>query len=389
MAMGPLLLALMRWALLRWALLSRGLGALALLGAWVAVLGACAAAPSNAWTELSLPGPATRLLRDAVACGGRWYVVGGRAGPDGETSPAAWDSADGHTWRGVTLAPLPGSYYGPRSVLYAVACAGDRIAAIGARSGGVHGNPRISTWYQRPDGSLAEAAASFETYGGSTAVDVGRVAGGPSGFLLAGNRTSGAAAWLSADGTSFRLFENAPGLAHGFARDGAVLAGRFVLVGSLGDAPAAWSSADGTSWQRADVPAGDDGGAASQRADVPDAGGFAELQRVVPVGTRLVAVGRRGDTFGAWLGPERAAVAGRWTAAGRFGEADVAGIRSLTVAGGRLYAAAGGLWRSVDGGRSWLTVITPRGAKPLSAVAARDDHVLLIAGDRAWLARGV
>jgi hypothetical protein len=333
----------------------------------LALLGACAGGPGNAWTELSLPGPGARLLRDAVACGGHWYVVGGRSGPDGETSPAAWDSVDGRTWRSLTLAPLPGSYYGPRSVLYAVSCAHDRIAAIGSRGGGAHGNPRVSTWYQRPDGSLAEAAATFETYGGGTAVDVGRIAGGPSGFLLAGNRTSGAAAWLSADGTSFRLFENAPGLARAFARDGAVLDDRFVLVGSLGAAPAAWTSADGASWRRAEVPDGD---------------GFEELQRVARLGARLIAVGPRGATYGAWSGPD-------WAAAGRFGRADPTGVRSLTVAGKRLYAVAGGLWRSVDGGRSWLTVITPRGARPLSAVAGRDDHVLLIAGDRAWIAHGV
>src|SRR3954447_20594620 len=158
------------------------------------LVGACASVP-NAWTELSLPGPDSLLLRDAVACGGHWYVVGGRAAPDGETSPAAWESAGGRSWRSLTLAALPGSYYGPRSVLYAVACANGRIAAIGSRRGGGHGKPRGRTWYQRPDGSLAEAAAPFETYGGDTAVDVGRIAGGPSGFLIAGNRTGGAAAW--------------------------------------------------------------------------------------------------------------------------------------------------------------------------------------------------
>jgi hypothetical protein len=340
-----------------------------LLRALVALvlLGACGSAPPNAWREMSLPGPGTRLLRDAVACGGHWYVVGGRAAPDSETSPAAWDSTDGRTWRSLTLTPLPGSYYGPRSVLYAVACANGSIAAIGSRSGGAHGNPRISTWYQRPDGSLAEAAAPFETYGGDTAVDVGRISGGKAGFLIAGNRTSGAAAWLSADGVRFRLYENAPGLAHAFARDGVVLDGQSLLVGGFGEAPAAWTSVDGSSWQRADVPAEP---------------GYEELQRVVQLGTGLVAVGPRGDTFGAWRGPQ-------WTAVGRFGKPDATGIRSLTVSAGRLYATADRLWRSVDGGRSWLTVTTPRGASPLSAVAGRDGGVLLVAGNRVWLAHGV
>ena len=332
----------------------------------LALVGACASVP-NAWTELSLPGPGSRLLRDAVACGGHWYVVGGRSTPDGETSPAAWESADGRTWHSLTLAALPASYYGPRSVLYAVACANDRIAAIGSRSGGAHGNPRISTWYQRPDGSLAEAAAPFETYGGDTAVDVARIAGGRSGFLIAGNRTGGAAAWLSPDGRRFRLIENAPGLAGAFARDGAVLDGRLVLVGGLGDAAAAWTSTDGNSWRRTGVAV---------------EGDYAELQRVVRLGADLIAVGPRGDTFGAWRGPA-------WTAVGRFGKPGPTGVRSLTVADGRLYAAADGLWRSIDGGRSWLTVTTPRGASPLTAVAGSDDHILLIGGNRAWLAHGV
>jgi hypothetical protein len=333
----------------------------------LALVGGCAAVP-NAWTELSLPGPGGRLLRDAVACGGHWYVVGGRSAPDGETSPAAWESADGRSWRSLTLAALPDSYYGPRSVLYAVACANDRIAAIGSRRGGAHGNPRVSTWYQRADGSLAEAAAPFETYGGETAVGVGRIAGGRSGFLLAGNRTGGAAAWLSTDGRSFRLIENAPGLARAFARDGAVLDGQLTLVGSLGDAAAAWTSADGSSWERTGV--------------AVEGGGYAELQRVVRLGADLIAVGPRGETFGVWRGPA-------WTAVGRFGTPDPIGVRSLTVADGRLYAATDDLWRSTDGGRSWLAVTGPRGASPLAAVAGNGAHLLLVGGDRAWLAHGV
>ena len=327
------------------------------------LVGACASAPGNAWTEAALPGPGPHVLRDAVTCGGQWYVVGGRPGP----GPAAWTSNDGRAWRSLPLTALPGSYYGPRSVLYAVACANGRIAAIGAGGGGAHGNPRTSTWYQRADGSLAEAAAPFETYGGDTAVDVGRISGGAAGFLIAGNRTGGAAAWTSPDGARFRLFENAPGLSRAFARDGAVLDGQLLLVGSREDAPAAWISADAVSWQR---------------ADLPDEDGHQELQRVARVGPDLVAVGPRGDTYGAWRGPD-------WTAVGRFGRPDATGIRSLTVSAGRLYAAAGHLWRSDDGGRSWLTVTTPRRAGPIAAVAGHDGAVLLVAGHRVWLARGV
>jgi hypothetical protein len=116
---------------------------------------------------------------------------------------------------------------------------------------------------------------------------------------------------------------------------------------------------------------------------MPVEGGYAEAQRVVRAGSALIAVGPRGDTFGAWRGPD-------WTAVGRFGKPDATGLRSLTVSRGRLYAAAAqSLWRSDDGGRSWLTVTTPRAAHPLSAVTANDGGLLLLAADRAWLAHGV
>jgi len=340
------------------------------------LVAACASTPASSWAEVALPGAAPRIVRDAIECGGRWYVVGGWKGTDGETGPAAWDSIDGVTWRSLTFSPLPDSFYGPSNVLSAVACANGKIAAIGARSGGAHGNPRVSTWYERSDGVLAEAPATFETYGGGTAVALGRISGGPSGFLIAGNRTSGAAAWLSADGKAFQLFENAPGLAGPgtVAQDGAVMARQFVLVGgvavtgSLDQAPAAWTSPDGARWTR---------------AEVPGEAGYEELQRVVQLGADLIAVGPRGDTFGAWRGPA-------WTAVGRFGKTTKTGIRSLTVAGSRLYAATpDALWYSDDAGKSWHSSTPPAGATQLEAVAGRGDQVLVVAADRLWLSHGV
>lgn len=85
------------------------------------------------------PGPAGRvLLRDAVACADRWYLVGAIGGADGATRPAAWTSADARTWTAVRLAPT--SYYGERAILYAAGCRDGRIAVIGAKAGGAHGN---------------------------------------------------------------------------------------------------------------------------------------------------------------------------------------------------------------------------------------------------------
>ncbi len=343
------------------------------------------------FVEVTLPAAAPKVLRDAVRCGKRWWVVGALQAAGGDPRPAAWDSADGRTWHSVTIVPHPGSFYGPRNVLYSVACANGRVAAIGAQSGGAHGNPRTSTWYQRPDGALAEVPAPFELYGGDEAVDVGRIAGGPGGFLIAGNRTSGPAAWLSRDGTRFVRYE--VGEKGALARDGAVLDGRYVLIGAAAPASgqgaggAVWESADGRRWARSSVEA-------------------VELQRLTTFRGDLIAVGQRGDAFAAWQ-----RVGGKWPAlgggesrgsewsgsessggrtqtggegsAGGFGRATPTGVRSLTVAAGSLVASADRVWSSSDGG-SWAELAVPAG--PI-AVAGSDDALLLIGADRAWLAR--
>src|SRR5262249_59310408 len=102
------------------------------------------------------------------------------------------------------------------------------------------------------------------------------------GWLIAGNRVSGAAAWLSADATDFRLVEAAPGLASDsmvdtFAVDGAVsdtgytVFGGGTTVGHVDRDPLVWTSDDGSRWHRVTI-AHDDT--------------YEELQRVVRVGDR-------------------------------------------------------------------------------------------------------
>lgn len=334
--------------------------------------------PAVLWTRAELPGPAGRLVvRDAVDCGGRWYVVGAVLGSGGATRPAGWDSADGRTWRSLTFVALAGSYYGRQDVISSVGCANGTVAMVGAKPGGAHGNPRVSTWRQRADGVLAEVAAPFETYGGDRAVNVGHIAGGPRGFLITGNRTSGAAVWLSPDGAAFRLYENAPGLAgddttQTVARDAAPAAdGRWVVVGaaarkgSLDQAPAIWL---GDNWQRATVQSG---------------GGYNELQRAVRLGDDVVAAGPRGSAFGAWVGRGTT-----WTQAGTFGSA-AGTVLSLTAAGQTLLAlvqigSQRALWRSVDRARTWQQVTAPTGS---TAVAGRAGTALLAADGSVWTAR--
>jgi hypothetical protein len=344
------------------------------------------------WQALELPMPAGAagrlMLRDTVACAGRWYLVGAVASAAGETRPAVWTSADALTWRSVALAAT--TYYGRQNVLSVVACRDGQVMAIGAKSGGAHANPRVSSWRQRPDGVLVEVTAPFELYGGPQAVNVARAAAGPAGWLIVGNRMTGAAAWTSPDAARFEIVEAAPELASDergetWAFDVLPTGGRWLVVGGLIRAgrtdrdPLAWTSTDGRAWHRLTVPADAE---------------YEELQRVVLVGGVPVAVGLRGGTFGVWRADARDGAAD-WSAVGRFGRRGASGVlsvRGLTVAGDRLLAAtsdgvAYGLWSSADGGRSWRPVAAPialpAGAERQVAVSASGDRVLLVADDGA------
>lgn len=336
------------------------------------------------WQRLTLPAPPGEpgrlMLRDATACAGKWYVVGAVGGPGGATRPAAWTSADAQIWTSVALAPT--SYYGERNVLYAAGCRNGQVAAVGAKSGGAHGNPRVSTWHQRAERSLVEVSAPFEMYGGPKAVNVSRVAGGPSGWLIVGNRTSGAAAWVSPDSAEFDIIEAAPELASDrrgvtWASDvtatseGWLVVGGILPLGRIDRDPLVWFSSDGRAWQRTTLPATKE---------------YEELQRVVVVGGTPVGVGLRGRAFGAWRTD-----ADGWKAAGGFGAPGSAGaptVSGLTVAGGWLVATASdgsahALWVSMDEGRSWRAmaapVAMPAGAdRDVSLLAAADGLLLSI-----------
>jgi hypothetical protein len=377
----------------------------AVLGLTLVLLAGCRsgharpAAPEPArpaWQQVTLPAPPGApgrvLLRDAAACGGRWFVVGAVVDAAGATRPAAWSSADATSW--TALRPVPKSPYGEENVLTAAGCRDGRLAAVGGKSGGVHGNPRISTWRQVADGSLVEVPAEFEVFGGPDAVNVGRIAGGPRGWLISGNRATGAAAWVSPDGSEFRLVSAVPGLAADAAgrpwvSDGAATGSGWLLVGSVlpsgrtGSAPAVWTSADGLAWRRAVLSEAADGG---------------DLQRAVPVGERTVAVGRRGAGLAAWVGE-----AGGWRAGGGLGGAGterpgrVWAVAALgdgvlaVVAGG----ATGAGWFSRDGS-AWSPVVLPVGVpwgndRSVALAGAGESALLLVDdGGRAavWSARG-
>jgi hypothetical protein len=349
------------------------------------------------WQAQSLPmppGPSGRLaVRDATHCAGTWYVVGAVIGPDEATRPAAWTSTDGRTWR--SLAVEGTAYYAQRNVLTAVGCRDGRIAAVGSRSGGAHGIPRVSSWYQRADGTLVDVLAPFTLFGGSQAVDVGRLAGGPSGWLIAGSRTSGAAVWTSPDATRFTLHDHDPALASDrFVQTSAVdavadpggwtVVGSGLVVGRTGAAPLAWTSADGVRWARQQVP--------------PASTRYADLRRVVDVGSRPVAAGLRDERLGLWF-RER----DRWRVGPAFGALDpqrrsAPFVSGLTSSGADVLVAASdgtrfGLWAGpVTGPLAEVRIPAPptaTGDHQLT-VAADGDAVLLLADDgttsRVWLA---
>jgi hypothetical protein len=350
------------------------------------------------WHEAALPdpsGPPGRIaLRDAVNCGGVWTAVGGvflaEPSETRDSRPAAWRSSDGVTWTALDVAAT--TYWGRRAILSTVACASDQVVAVGARSGGAHGYPRVTSFFEK-NGGLDDQRAVFNLYGGDTATNVGPITGADPGWLITGNRVSGPAVWHSTDGRDFVIEEGVPGLAdeEGFtalAQAATWDGDHWVVVGggnersTLDREPLAWVSPDATSWERHDVPGTKD---------------FDDLERVIAVEDDLVALGLRGDGFGVWRRE-----AGDWSMGDSFGVlADdphaspfvsslVTGDRGLwaTTSDGASYA----LWHSTDGD-AWAPVASPAaapetGGDRILTVAADDETVLLLAdegtGGRLW-----
>ena len=384
--------------------------------------GRVAAGPS--WTPVALPAAGTGrpVVQDVAACAGRWYASGGYLAADGSTRPALWTSGDARSW--VELPVQPTSVYGPSQLLTSVACRDTLVVAIGATSGGVHANPRVSTWAGAPGGPLSEQSAPFELFGGPDAIGVSRLAataGAPGGsaagalggsaaavpaapgWLILGawqdaNGQAGAAVWVAPDGRAFRRVDADPALESGpsgptVARDAIAGPGGFTMVGSAGTqggsvvarAPAVWTSADGLRWQRVPVPAG---------------GEDEEPQLVLADQRGVLAVGVRGGGFGSWRGPA-ADGSGAWRPSGRFG--DFAGTGLPAVSGlaagpsGDDYALVGDgaryrLWSSPDG-TAWtqrqLPVPVPVGGERWAVLAGAGGRLLLAVEDgatsRLWL----
>jgi hypothetical protein len=350
-------------------------------------------APVITWTERALPespGASGRtVVRDAVACGDAWYVVGAvfldKPTETRDTRPAAWTSSDGATWTPVRVET--DTYWGRRAILNSAACSEGRIAVVGARSGGAHGNPRVTTFHLSPKGKLVDVRTTFTQYGGVSATNVGPISGGPAGWLIAGNRLSGPGVWVTDDPRGFTRVEGEPGLTddgdlQSLAQAGGWAGQEWVLVGagarsgrSLDRDPLAWTSTDGLAWQPQEMPAEPESEDVHRIVALPDG--------------RLLAVGLRGSTYAAWTRGRD----GEWQRSVRFGRVaddgqSAAYVASLaaTSAGVLATISTGAdyqLWHS-DDGTDWQRLslpLSPETAGDHSLAIGTGDALLLLADD--------
>ncbi|MQA24271.1 MAG: hypothetical protein GEU94_02100 [Micromonosporaceae bacterium] len=353
------------------------------------------------WREAALPQPPGRsgriAVRDAVTCGGQQHITGAVFFDDGSSKPAAWRSEDGRVWTPLTFKPR--TYWGHRAVIYSASCRDGQLALLGAKSGGAHGNPRVTTWYPRDDGVFVDVDARFELYGGPRAVSVERMAAGETGWMIAGNRMSGAAVWISGDARDFTLVDSDPQLSSDPEVDTAArdvvhadgvwtVVGNAALDGRVARVPMSWTSADGRVWTRQRMPTGD---------------GYTDAQRVIAFRAGVYAMGLLDDAFAAW---RRTGADGKWRRAARFGGVDPDGraspfVSGLTRAGDGLVAAVSDqtryqLWASPDG-KGWRPVKTPTrpttAGEHLMTATGVGEQVILLADDgkagRAWIAEKI
>jgi hypothetical protein len=329
--------------------------AVALVAAGCRSGGGAGDAQRLSWRQVRLPATSGRVVaRDLLRCGDRWYLVGAVAGAGGNR-PAAWSSVDGVGWSAVPVAPV--TYYGQRHILYAAGCRDGRLGALGAAPGGAHGNPRTSSWYQRPDGTLTEVQAAFELYGGPNAVAVSRIAGSPT------STPTGTPSATPSDASTGAASPGRSGATGSGGLDGWVIAGGWLADGGRVGAAAWWATggAGAPAFQRVSGPplgSGPDRQTAAQDVAAMPTGGFLMVGSVLLFGT-----GAATSAPMAWYSPDGR----RWTAItvenpghdgnpGRDGAlyrlatgtagAFALGTRGTALTGWQLDPTGGRLWRS-------------------------------------------
>ena len=318
-------------------------------------------------------GSRTRVTLDAIGASAGTQVAAGAA----NGGPALWVSTDGGSeWTRAVLGGLSALSRAGSGELAGVAHGQAGWIAVGttlAEGGGplVVASPDARTW--TVTGGLAASA-------GGPAV-AAAVAAGPAGYVIVGHQTDGSAGtaaaawyapgiygWHSATINSATSTGSAVTGSAGQAMNAVAATARgFAAVGSAGTSPAAWLSADGQSWRQVSLaePAG-----ASRAA----------LEYVAANGSGVVAAGTEFAASGA-SSPfaEVSADAGAtWTAVQLpvpgTGQDTGTTVTALTAAAGGFtaagtYVTTGGsevvLWTlppatSVTAGNGW-TAVTPQG----------------------------
>jgi hypothetical protein len=234
----------------------------------------------------------TRVILDAIGASAGTEVTAGAA----NGGPALWVSTDGGTdWARAALGGLAALSRAGTGELAGVAHGRAGWVAVGrtlAEGGGplVVASPDARAW--TVTGGLAGPAD-----GSAVAV---AVAAGPAGYVIVGHQSDGrggtaAAAWHAPGISGWRSATITGATVTGTASTGAAgqlmnavaaTARGFVAVGSAGASPAAWLSADGRSWRQVSLAA-------------PAGAVRAALEYVAANGATLVAAGTEFTASGA------------------------------------------------------------------------------------------
>jgi hypothetical protein len=358
------------------------IGLVAISGLWTGIAVGGATPNSSTFRPIALPGGVKVGVAAIVkASDGTWWAAGSFRDDSGEHRPGLWQSNNTTDWNRVdTVAITP---YGEVSELFSVAASARGVVALGAATGGAHGNPRTASWVLRDDGKLHEVPAGFELYNGVRQIAVRTISDGPTGWVIFGARNNqnnalGATSWTSFTGDDFSIHDNDVQLSSGpqesilgldVAFDSVAPGGQLIAVGerfhaaSLPSTEAdtdaiVWTSPNGVTWQRW-APSGLRlGGPDNQRA-----------QRLSLDGTRVLMAGLddRGvrSRIVAWTTDTRT----RWTrtvitALGSSKDASTA-VTATRARGRRMIVAArvNQQLRAVtsDNGRRWSSLMLPAG----------------------------
>ena len=256
------------------ALVATGALAFALACALAIGLTACTAGGPEqrtvAWSEIALP--ADFSAAHLVTVGGD-VIVGGNVGEAPRLLRVATGGQGGEV---AEVAVSPVSFYGRIALWRGFAVDGDRLLALGGRTGGGHGNPRWSTWEgdpRGPGGLIEQDAPAMEVFGGWRGGGLAQIVSLPGEPVIVGARAGDepgldiavwvrqGGVWVAQDSSGTALAAQ-PGLLPGVtnaAADGdrLVITGyvQYLGGGTVRMQAAVWTGTPGGAWDRIDLPA--------------------------------------------------------------------------------------------------------------------------------------